>query len=119
MHFARRFVTTKHFMCQDLNDFGLIIQIKPSLISSVQFQQPKWGRDVGVSLEKPPKKSTICPQTDEAKEAFMAGLKKVMPTAVVFTSVAPLERLATRSLVVLDMEYCDFICWTPCSMHCE
>ena len=100
MHFARRFVTTKHFMCQDFSDFGLIIQIEPSLISSVQFQWPKRGRDVGVSSERPPKKSTICPQTDEAKEAFMAGLKKVMPTAVVFTSVAPLERLATRSLVV-------------------
>lgn len=74
--------------------------MQPSVITSVQFQRPKWGRDVGVSLERPPKKSTICPPTDEAKEAFLAGLKKVMPTAVVFSSVGPLERLATRSLVV-------------------
>ena len=87
-------------MCQDFSDFCIILQIEPSLITSVQFQRPKWGRDVGVSLERPPNKSTICPPTDEAKEAFLAGLKKVMPTAVVFSSVAPLERLATRSLVV-------------------
>ena len=70
------------------------------MISSVQFQWPKRGRDVGVSSERPPKKSTICPPTDEAKEAFLAGLKKVMPTAVVFSFVAPLERLATQSLAV-------------------
>ena len=87
-------------MCQDFSDFRIILQMQPSVITSVQFQRPKWGRDVGVSLERPPKKSTICPPTDEAKEAFLAGLKKVMPTAVVFSSVGPLERLATRSLVV-------------------
>ena len=54
-------------------------------------------------------KSTICPPTDEAKEVFLAGLKKVMPTAVVFSSVAPLEQLATRSWLFVS-----YLHYSPC-----
>ena len=80
--------------------FCLILQNEPSLIAAIQFQQPKQGRDVGVLTERPPKKTTIHPPSDKAKEAFLAGLKRVMPAAIVFSSVAPLQQLATRSSVV-------------------
>ena len=46
-------------------------------------------------MVRPPKKTTIHPPSDEAKEAFLAGL-----AAVVFSSVTPLQQLASQSLVV-------------------
>ena len=80
--------------------FCLILQIEPSVIADIQFQCPKQGRDIGVLTERPLKKTTIHPPSDEAKEIFQAGLKRVMPVVVVFSSVAPLQQLATRSSVV-------------------
>ena len=70
------------------------LQIEPSIIAETEFQRPKRGRDINTSTDRQssqPKKSNIPPPPSDAEEVFLTGLKEVMPTAVIFSSVAPME----------------------------
>lgn len=70
------------------------MQIEPSIIVDIEFQRPKRGRDIGTpsatDRQSLPKKRNIPPPPSNAREVFLSGLKKVMPKAVIFSSVAPL-----------------------------
>ena len=70
------------------------LQIEPSIIAEMEFQRPKRDRDINTSTDKHSsqvKRSNIPPPPSDAEEVLLTGLKKVMPTAVIVSSVAPME----------------------------
>ena len=81
--------------------FALNLQIEPSRIVDIHFSKPKCGKDLPCMANKlPRKKQKIVPVCDEEEDAFFAGLRKVMPSSTILSSVTVVEQSAPRSSVV-------------------
>lgn len=79
---------------------ALNLQIEPARIVDINFSRPKRGKDRPLADELPRKKHKIFPVCDEEEDAFFKGLRRVMPSSAILSSVTIAQQSAPRSPVI-------------------